>query len=347
MADVFDKYKYMIDLLLKGEALHANDSKLAIKEINEKSAFAYLKNMKNVGILTNTGKLNRSNINLDYYSPLKQLSPLLAALLSRMKSSDKTIQESIQFLFTRIPQNIFQVCAKQYVRYLGSESLFDNLHNKRYRYFQNFLSDEANKNRILKIYWYDVSRQPKELIVLETFFFMGQLHICFWNEIQQQCEIHIANSISSSKILEQFLDPNIDQERIDKEIDMFILKSSSLQGSITVRLSTDLLQTIKALHFIDDFEIEEFFDNEDTSYQHIFNRDMPAVKSHTKRKLIPNDKTITVFKEEDTTKIQVKLYGNKFSLLFFIKLYYEQIDLINYDEMKEILNLMLHKSKIY
>lgn len=347
MADVFDKYKYMIDLLLKGESLRANDSKLALKEINEKSAFAYLKNMKTVGILTNTGKLNKNNINLDYYNPFMQLSPLLAALLSRMKSNNQTIQESIQFLFTRIPQNIFQVCAKQYVRYLGSESLFDNLHNKRYRYFQNFLSDEANKNRRLKIYWYDVSNPPKELIVLETFFFMGQLHICFWNEIQQQCEIHIANSISSSKILEQFLDPNIDQERIDKEIDMFILKSSSLQGSITVRLSTDLLQTIKALRFIDDFEIEEFFDDEDASYRHAYSRDMPVMKSYTKRKLIPNDKTITVFDEEEMTKIKAKLYGNKFSLLFFIKLYYEQIDLIDYDEMKEILDLMLHKSKIY
>lgn len=343
----YEKYKHIVHDFLSHLCLSPSryqDNYFISKDSAEK-IFTRLKKAQIIYKNTKeTNKLNDDLINNVYFNDKYLNTVIISSIVSREDS--QVASDSIQYIFKDVPFRIYDHIAKQSVKNLG-ENFLKYIDIKKYQYIQSLIKTdygfyyecevESSKLTTMKEKLFD---KPALAVPLELFFFKSEMYVYFFFIKEKKYQIINSASIESLKKIREIYPMPQSKEIINHNINKFIFGESRSDNSITIWIPAILLGIIYESGMIEKFEILNEADRFTTLASSPIYIEPKVRKNFDLNIPMEESREIfnTLFRHQ---KLKVKIFGNQANLTLIIKLYLDQIELVEYKSVKKFIKPFL------
>jgi len=334
----FEKCKFILSQLFAGRNISTKDTFLVDNDITEASAAKILTALNKASVIEKPdrerNKLKNTLINKQFFNNQEFNINIMASIISRVNENHSS--DIMQYIFKKTPQNIYRSLSRTYSSTINND-LINFFDKEQYKYFSILCS--AYPRVVCELDYGLPTLNISKMVPLRIFFYENEMYISFLQIKNKKIKNISSKDISSSLLLENdsFVE-YIKEEDIDYEIDKFVMGFSNTNESITLWLTSGLLNHLAESNLIDRYEIlgkKEFtsLKKETSISKRKSDQITKMIKEETKKGRVYFD-----YIENNVDKYKVRIFSDKYRLSLLVKQYIKKEDLIQYKSIKKHIN---------
>ena len=358
--DKFSRFKKVIDeFLLDADKFCLTNQKNPFNnELAQKSTINYVSKLFQSHIIhkINTAKygLNKKLVNKQYFNNIQNVSNFISCVMCKLKPSEA--KQLFQYFFEEVPKGIkISMLFQCLIDFENDEILKSGLLSDKYSFFHTFITADNRTNLNITFRQFQTT-YTKLISPLKSFILSDSWYLCFYDYESRQIEFLKYSAIVQYDIESKPLtSPMISEEKIANSILDFIQKND-VECSISFMAFPELIISLMSLDLMYKFEeipipnTQNFNDEEfqQRSYLDIginpFNIEPSLNIGINDFMPLTNDLEFGESFQEEKKKA-FRIYGSRNNLIYIVKNNLEFIDMIDYEDIQDEINLFLTNIK--
>jgi hypothetical protein len=255
----YEKLKYIVRKLLKGESISKNLEDLSANNISNDTYAKFITKLNDIKLLQTISKgentVQDNYFNKTYFFDLEKNASIIASIAHLERKIIKV--DIIKYLFKLVPNNLLFTVNNKFTRNFDN-NILPLLDTDKYYYFKNIIATNTSSSKsICQIF--NTKKSILELIIpLELFIYDSSWYVCYYDYKSKNVLIVDSLEISESYLLDEAFHEFIDENKINSAIKFYVNDLTILEEPIFLRLKPETLNLLLEFKLIDEFKIYNF-----------------------------------------------------------------------------------------